>query len=836
MLPKDTNVASEKVVLAPTRIDLHIHSAASTRTRDGKDKALAQCDSSEGALSILTEQLELHGINMCAITDHDIFDLFLYQRLKAKEGEGSLKKVLPGVEFTVSYVTGKGEHDEDTKTTIHIVAIFDDRNPEKLTHLNDLLIGPDGKPKYDDIEERAFSEEAFKRILGEAGMGSVLIGHEKSAGRSAKRDVSSLGAELADEIVLAEYIDAMEISDRNAEIQIRNFVKSYTHPDVPFVLGSDCHNWAAYPLHDSSQESIRDRKTFSSIKALPTFEGLVMAITDTSRIKVGDCSFFARSSTSINELDLTVAGHRYAVPMSPGINVIIGDNSIGKSMLLHAITNYRELDSKRDKSVIAGYKGYCEREKLDIRTTIPSCIFDSQQSVRRKLEGLHDGAADGPFEKYYHKRVDVEVARQTVRSFFQEGLDALCSKLAYNDKLAELESLDVVALNKPPVSKTVSIGRKVSVPNLRDVNALVSDLDLEIGHLKSLLTKHSAVAHKIGGSFIQEVSEAIAHLGRARELASSYRDQEAWRITKVNAFNGAAAVEKELLLEKKTDEDKDFDAFSVSLENASEALSELTSLRWDEVSREFVAPQVGNPTEDNPMGEFHFVSELNTKAFDEEYRDRLLEKAFLKGKVPSIVEGIEGSTALTTSRLIDWISNGNPKPSEWKAFVMNRLEDGIQEIRERPKITNTEIGLDSEPSAGLYGQIYFELIGQDDDLAGVYIIDQPEDQISQRAIRKHVLSDFKRMAEKRQVILVTHNPQFVVNLDADNVIALDRDKTSGHICVQSGALEYECEEYSILDVVANTVEGGADVVRKRLKRYGGQLRSREQREEESAYV
>ena len=680
-------------------------------------------------------------------------------------------------------------------------------------------------------------EDAFKQILGKVGIGAVLIGHEKSAGRASKRDVSSLGMELADQILLTEFIDAVEISDRNAEIQIRKFVKNYRRPDVPFVLGSDCHNWAVYPLHDSREESLRvSRKAFSSIKALPTFEGLVMAITDASRIKVGDCSFFARNSASINKLDVTVGGVPYTIPMSPGINVIIGDNSIGKSMLLHSLTEFRELDSKRDKSLITGYKGYCTREGLEIHTSIPSFTFDSQQSVRRKLEGLHDGTADGPFEKYYHKRVDVEVVRQILRSFFQEGLDALESKLAYNDKLANLKSLDLVDLSKPPVSKRATISKKVSVPSLRGVNALISDLDLEIGQLKSLQNKHAAVVRKVGRPFSQEVQAAIAHLDKARELASAFRDQESWHIAKVNALNQSAAKENKLLLGRKTDEEKDFDAFSISLENASAILSELTSLRWGEVNRSFSAPQVGDSFEDNPMGEFHFVSELNTKIFDEEYRDRLLERAFLKSKVPSIVEGIEGPTTLTTSELIAYISNGDPKPAEWKAFVMGRLEDGIQEVRERPKITNTEIGLDSEPSAGLYGQIYFELIGQDDDQTGVYIIDQPEDQISQRAIRKHVLSSFKRMAETRQVILVTHNPQFVVNLDADNVIALDRDDESGFIRIRSGALEYECEEYSILDVVANMVEGGADVVRKRLKRYGGQLRTDGCDDDKDSYV
>lgn len=70
--------------------------------------------------------------------------------------------------------------------------------------------------------------------------------------------------------------------------------------------------------------------------------------------------------------------------------------------------------------------------------------------------------------------------------------------------------------------------------------------------------------------------------------------------------------------------------------------------------------------------------------------------------------------------------------------------------------------------------------------------------------------------------MITHNPLFVVNLDVDNVIVLGRNSKDGKIDIKSGALEYECDNYKMLDLVAKTVEGGADVVRKRLKRYSSE--------------
>lgn len=77
------------------------------------------------------------------------------------------------------------------------------------------------------------------------------------------------------------------------------------------------------------------------------------------------------------------------------------------------------------------------------------------------------------------------------------------------------------------------------------------------------------------------------------------------------------------------------------------------------------------------------------------------------------------------------------------------------------------------------------------------------------------------MSRKRQVIMVTHNPQFIVNLDVDNVIFLSKD--ADHFNVQSGALEYEDEKYGILDIVAQNIDGGLDTIRKRMKRYDKEI-------------
>ena len=76
----------------------------------------------------------------------------------------------------------------------------------------------------------------------------------------------------------------------------------------------------------------------------------------------------------------------------------------------------------------------------------------------------------------------------------------------------------------------------------------------------------------------------------------------------------------------------------------------------------------------------------------------------------------------------------------------------------------------------------------------------------------------KKMAQFRQIILVTHNPQFVVNLDADNVLYFHDDKNKC-LTIDSGALEYVDEKIDMLKIVSENLDGGVDSLKKRWKRY-----------------
>lgn len=798
----------ERIVTKPTRIDLHIHSAASVVTKDKGKKELSDCDKDH--VNVLLRGLEAHGINMCAITDHDCFDKDLYFALKEREGDGCLNKVLPGIEFSVSI-----RADGKKPTVVHIVAIFDDRRPDLIDGIAEVVCDENGKPRYDDLNNGAFTEDGFAKVLRDIGLNAVLIGHEKSAGQEAKRDVSSLGANCASEVILTEFVDAVEIRNKRRELDIKRLIETYPKDAVPFVVGSDCHDWATYPGKEGGEIS------FSSLKCLPTFEGLLMAITDPSRIKVGDCSFFSASSSKLDSLKVSVNGKNFDIPFSPGINAIIGDNSIGKSMMIHRLTNCRHVDGHK---LADGYEAYCAKEGISVDTILPIAAefkFDDQDSVRKTLEELHSGQGQNDyFGKYFQSHVDVDSIKDSLKRFFDECVVALESKARFNDTRRRLDKHEVV-LRDLPKSEKLTISQYSKTISFKDIESLGSRLLSCRNDLVNARADHSKLFKEMGVEAAEAHADAIKAMDRLLKLVEKHRLVYERDDVKTRAVKGAASEERRVLSKRKTDEQKAIDDYSATLDDVSGKIANAVLLAAKRCNRklEYAVPvDIRVP---NPMGKFIFVSELTSGSTDISYCNEVFGEVFNKPKLSLLLNGIQSETELTTEEIAAAVTGEKPSMATCYDQIRNKLHSVVDRITERRKITNKSIGIDAEPSPGLYGTLYFDLLAEEDTKSGVYIIDQPEDQISQVAIKEHVLGAFKRMSANRQILMITHNPLFVVNPDVDNVIVLARGQ-DGEIDVKSGALEYECDDYKVLDLVAKTVEGGAEVVRKRLKRYGSE--------------
>ena len=100
------------------------------------------------------------------------------------------------------------------------------------------------------------------------------------------------------------------------------------------------------------------------------------------------------------------------------------------------------------------------------------------------------------------------------------------------------------------------------------------------------------------------------------------------------------------------------------------------------------------------------------------------------------------------------------------------------------------------------------------------LIDQPEDNIDNETIYTKLTTWFRKLRLKRQVIVVTHDANVVINADADNVI-IKKKKSDNNFTYDYGALEYG----TILNRISVILDGGVEAVERRLKKYGREKNS-----------
>lgn len=95
------------------------------------------------------------------------------------------------------------------------------------------------------------------------------------------------------------------------------------------------------------------------------------------------------------------------------------------------------------------------------------------------------------------------------------------------------------------------------------------------------------------------------------------------------------------------------------------------------------------------------------------------------------------------------------------------------------------------------------------------VLDQPEDDLDNHLIYELVVTQIRENRMRRQLIVVTHNPNIVVNGDAEMLHALDFLAGQCRV-VQSGSLQ----ERAMRDEVCRVMEGGVEAFEGRYKRLG----------------
>lgn len=172
------------------------------------------------------------------------------------------------------------------------------------------------------------------------------------------------------------------------------------------------------------------------------------------------------------------------------------------------------------------------------------------------------------------------------------------------------------------------------------------------------------------------------------------------------------------------------------------------------------------------------------------------DKKTLDLRLAKHLDSLKQNTPEDIDRLIVWVPEDK--------LVLKFRKQGVEQ--------DIQTGSAGERTAGMLGLL---LALNDIPL----IIDQPEDDLDTKLISSFVVDGFKKLKQKRQLLIVTHNPNIAVNANSDNVIHMDFFE--GQVVV---AGNNALQDRQIRNAVCEVMEGGRDALNKRYYRISKALK------------
>ena len=705
--------------------------------------------------------------------------------------------------------------------------------------------------------------------------------HEGSSKRNVKDVVDSLGT-VKDEL-MDRYIDICELgslSDKNASFYIKKFNK-------PAILASDSHKLSQIG------------SLFTWIKSDKTFEGLKQIIYEPElRAKIQQNRPEMKSDYQIIE-SLELVGEDFGhqeIPFNANLNTIIGGRSSGKSILLGCIAKLSNY-SGEIKQGNADYNAYINEIITKMRLKwkdntegvqrkveyFPQSYINNLASNSKEIDSLIENILKGDEERKRAYEVYnsansknlVEITNE-IENFF---------KLHYNLKETEAEEKgigdirgiqkeivkieDEIAEVKSKSEVKLSNIQEAKYDELRDEKAarqqLVQTLEKADIQLQSLLKIN--IFREISADVIglpEEMKTAIVSL--YKEMTQNA--QKEWeKIVNATRENAKTKINNSTLRIKEIESDRDYlNGETYYKENA--AIEQLnTRLEAEKKKADAINLLLQKKTE--------LMEEINkskSSLFDKHKKYRefgkklcaqvLLEKADLKISPQLIFNSV------MMKRYIE--NNLNAR----NAFVREMIEyeyDNEQNLfsiinMAFEKIIDEQLPLKGskdkkqaviELMTNNFFEIRYNVVYQGDTLQSMsegkkafvilrmlldfdgnecpILIDQPEDDLDNRAIYNDLVNYIRNKKLERQIILVTHNPNIVIATDSEEIIVANQhgihNENQDNIKFEyrSGAIEnsYSLKNgqailigQGIREHVCDLLEGGDIAFKKRERKYG----------------
>jgi energy-coupling factor transporter ATP-binding protein EcfA2 len=100
------------------------------------------------------------------------------------------------------------------------------------------------------------------------------------------------------------------------------------------------------------------------------------------------------------------------------------------------------------------------------------------------------------------------------------------------------------------------------------------------------------------------------------------------------------------------------------------------------------------------------------------------------------------------------------------------------------------------------------------------VIDQPEENLDPKSVYEVLVPYFREAKRRRQIIIITHNANLVVNTDAEQIIVASAERVEGQALPAIRYVAGALEDATVRDAVCDVLEGGRRAFTQREWKYG----------------
>jgi ABC-type lipoprotein export system ATPase subunit len=761
--------------------DLHIHTNKCPKSK-GEFSKLDTKDFIDELCSVFVKYPDL---TMISFTDHNQISTEVYEDFLSRNTN---IKIIPGIEIDVDF-------EDKAIGSKHLIVYFDNSKinlkliSEKVNSIMSKYSVSDQKPIKisklisEFVDEKLnflLSPHAFKQK--ERGINEDWVGGETN--KRAKKYVN-------------QFFCFWESSGLKEITRAKYFLKTFfDNEDFSIVSFSDSSNF----------KKLKDYLDNPPVyfHSLSTFKGIQMVGSDSSRIAL---NLEKISKTSKSKLIGEIQLEDNNIFLSSKLNTIIGGRGSGKSILLDkiALDLGLRLNTKYKKR-----NEYLSKFKISLKdlngelinSTFRVDYFD--QNYVSKIFNSEDRNKE--LEEYFNNefskidRLNADNILLQLKEKYDENL-IKSSFVVINDNLGNLidtfkiipESdipIKIIKNNIPKVKlidnfdldqqHQVLTSSKVIPKELED-NSKINDkiYELENTILSEIETHNINVIHS---DYLENVlMSSIYDYKKDQNDDSKNKDKtikllEAIFNKKINKYLDRVSIVNALISLK----DNKFTFINENTDNKKEELAKFSFKR--ELKFE-------NPIE-------YFVRIFDDYVSTTSYPHEISKKNFFE-LINTYCTDIENYKK--TAKNIDNMDE------ELKNLKLNSVESN--------KIYYSDDDIESM-SPGSQTNILMEYIVKSDSSVPL-LIDQPEDNVDNNAIYNDLTKWLGELKYRRQIIVVTHDANIVINSDAENLIIANQ-VSSNHFNYKYGALEYN----NNLEVASVILDGGTDAVKRRLLKYG----------------